>query len=166
MKILISYIFLSEMSKKLTPNRQAVIKALQQKFSVSKAKTYEEELHKMCQNLGETTFDESVDEIYKYYAYEKVGQLMAVSESHLQEVINDIKNSQIGEGSFYRRKLDSKKLNVDDKMIRSGVFPCLTRGCRSRHTKETIFRMEQRRSGDEGMTAIVSCRICKEVYTL
>lgn len=152
---------------KLSPQRIAIINALKTKFSPAKAKAYEKAIHQMCQDLSKEVYEESPEEIYEYYAYEKTGQLIACQSDDIKEVLNDLQEGRVGSAAFYYRQI----FKVDDSasgepLIRTGVFPCRKKDCRAFQTKETLFRAEQRRSGDEGMTIIISCRVCGEEYTI
>ena len=155
---------MSPPKRKLPPHRIAVVEALRSKFSLSKARSYEGLIYNMCKKLSEDVYEESVEEIYRYYSYEKVGQL--VGRDPKDEVIDDIKECRVGTDSYYYRKLEVVESSTDEPLIRSGVFPCRDPKCRSFKTKETIIRTEQRRSGDEGMTVIIACRVCHEEYTV
>mgnify|MGYP002626421384 CR=1 FL=1 len=148
----------------MSSNRKLIVKALEKKFSSEDAKNYEDLIYKMCLTLADDVFDESLEEIYQYYAYEKVGQLM---EGDLQETLNDIKKCRLGKDAFYHRKFnENKEIPQNEPLIRSGVFPCRKRTCRAHQTKETIYITDQRRSGDEGMSVIIKCRVCGSEYTV
>ncbi len=149
---------------KLPPYRMAVIKALQTKFSLSKARSYESEVYRMCQNLSKNVYEEDVETVYRYCSYEKAGQLVNTKE--IEEVLNDIKNNRVGPDSYYCRKLLVVESSIDEPLIRSGEFPCRDRKCRSFKTKETNISRSQDRSGDEGMTVRITCRVCGKSYTL
>ncbi len=148
---------------KLPSNRMAVVKILRSKYP-KKARLYEGEIHQMCQNLSENTYEEPVNDIYDYYAYEKVGQFMTGSP---KKVLEDIKECRVGTESYFHRKFfEVDILDDDEPMIRKGVYPCRNRKCRSSKTKETTIKMVQKRSSDEGMSVIVTCRVCKKEYTV
>jgi len=148
---------------KLSPQRIAVINALKTKFTASKAKAYEKAIHQMCQVLSKEVYEEPPDEIYEYYAYEKAGQLIKSQPDDIKEVLNDLKEGRVGSAAFYYRqifKVDDS--TSDEPLIRTGVFPCRNKKCRAHQTKETVFQAKQLRSGDEGMTIVITCQVCNE----
>ncbi len=142
--------------------RRAVTKTLEKKYP-KKASSYEKEIYKMCKYLSENVYDESTDEIYNYYAYEKVGQLMTGS---LKNVLEDIKECRVGSESYFHRKFFEVETDDEPMIKKGGVYPCRNRKCRSSKTKETTIRCCQRKSSDEGMSVIVTCRVCKKEYTV
>ena len=142
-------------------DREIILSVLKDNFPKS-ASNYEQLIYEMCEHLAKEVFEESIEDVYNYYAFEKIGQLVT---GPVEEVIDDIKNNRIGNESFYCRK--KKKVDSEFSIERkSGIFKCKDPGCRARYTKETIMRSEQRRSGDEGMSLIVTCRVCQKEYTL
>ena len=74
----------------LPPYRLSVIAALKEKFSAKKSKSYEKVIYTMCKKLSEEVYEEPVDQIYRYYAYEKVGQFMTDPPNEILKDLNRV----------------------------------------------------------------------------
>lgn len=148
----------------LKKHRKVVTDTLSEHFSLSKAKQYEKDIYEMCKDILATP--DNLTEVYVYYAYEKVGQLIS-AEKDPSEVLKDIKAGNTGKESFYCRQfLQPSKKSFEESYIRFGVYPCRDYKCRARRTKETISYGDQQRRGDEGMAIVIECKVCGLKYNL
>lgn len=146
----------------MPPHRIAIIYALQTKYNRKTSEMYENNIYQMCKNLSED-YVESVDEIYRKYAYEKVGELLSISEeTKIQSICEDLSNGVLDWDSCvyaeYREKLEKENTQIAQGIkVEKGEFTCKNRNCRS---KECYYYQSQDRSSDEGMTTHVICTKC------
>lgn len=143
--------------------RKNVTSAMLSLFGKRQAQEYENLIFNTCKKLCKE-YDQSLEEVYPKYAYQKVG-LLAQTEN-VEEVVNDISRGSLGwESSSYnpiREKI--KKANEDYTVgvkIEKGEFACRNRDCRS---KECYYWSQQDRSSDEGQSTYVMCTKCGTRY--
>ena len=149
----------------LSKSRKSVTTVLKKHLGDEKeAVKLEKEIYKMCQRLSETEYeDNTVEEVYDKYAYEKVGDIInADGEEEINNVINDIKKDIIDwESAPYkefreRRDEENKQIVQGIKTVKSD-YKCKNKECGSR---ECIQVPMQTRSGDEGTTIFITCLKC------
>lgn len=152
----------------LKKSRQSITRTLQSKLDEKSALHFENEIYKMCLYLSKE-YDDTLEDIYNKFAYEKVGDIMnADGEEDRNGVLNDIKNGILGWKSApykeFRRKLEKDNSEIAKSIsIEEGDLPCRNAKCGS---KRCISYLSQDRSGDEGMTQHVICVDCRTHYTI
>lgn len=149
----------------LSNSRKSVTTVLKKHLGNDKeAVNFEKDIYKMCQRLSKGEYDENtVEEIYEKYAYEKVGDIInSDGEEELNNIINDIKNLVLDWNSapykeFRERREEENKQVVQGVKTGKSDYQCKNKECGSR---EVIQTMMQTRSGDEGYTVFVTCLKC------
>nr|QBK86512.1 MAG: transcription factor S-II [Marseillevirus LCMAC102] len=147
---------------KLSPERLAIKNALVTKFK-SNASEYEKLIFEMCCRLA-LEYEESTEEIYGKYAYEKVGELLTSEDTNT--ILNDIKKNVLNWDScvykdFHQRQLSDNAQLAEGVRVEKGEFPCRNKDCQS---KECYYYQSQDRSSDEGMSTYVVCTKCGTRY--
>ena len=147
-------------------DRQAVTRALRNNFSEKVSARYERELWRLAKKLSEE-FDNEVKDIYKKYAYEKVGELLTVETISQRKAIHkDIIDCVVDWDSAVYSEF-RKQLEKETSQPTAGVkgekceYPCRNRSCRS---KECYYYQLQTSKADEGFTTYVICAKCGTRY--
>jgi len=149
----------------LSVSRKSVTTVLKKHLgNDSEAVNLEKEIYKMCQRLSKGEYeDNTVEEIYDKYAYEKVGDIInADGEEERNKVANDIKNEVLDWNSAPYKEFRERR-EEENKQVAEGLdtgksdYQCKNKECGSR---ECIQTMMQTRSGDEGFTVFVTCLKC------
>ena len=150
--------------RNLPPARQATVEALKTKFSLKSSVNFEARIWKMCNRLSENYIEDASD-IYRKYAFEKVGCLISTSNHKDQiKVLHDIKKCVLNWDSCnydeFRRRKDHDQ-HAEGIKVEKGEFRCRNKDCKS---NECYFYQQQDRSGDEGATTYVVCTKCSTRY--
>lgn len=135
-------------------------------YPAETAKKYELEVLRMCKRIHGSYADEktiTLDDVYTYYAYEKLGDLSkAIKDVNLQHcIMEDLQKDHIKwDAAVYshivRNKRITNEMAIADVKIEEGDFVCGKCG-----SKKCYFTQEQDRSRDEGMTSYITCVRCK-----
>ncbi len=145
--------------------RNAIVEALKQKLCSQAASNYERRIYKMCKR--ECSVADEFGEMYKKYAYEKVGELLAARNRREREkILLNIRGNVIGWNSIVYKDFKTRQIRDTSQLaegikVEKGEFPCKNRNCGS---KECYYYQSQDRSGDEGFTVHVVCVKCGSRY--
>ena len=147
---------------KLSPERLATKNALITKFK-SNAPEYEKLIFEMCCRLA-LKYEESAEEIYGKYAYEKVGELLTSEDT--KSILDDLKKNVLDWEScvykdFRERQISYNAQIAEGVRVEKGEFPCRNKDCKSR---ECYYYQSQDRSSDEGMSTYGVCTKCGTRY--
>jgi len=147
-------------------DRKAIRETLSEKFDKKMSRDYENRIFVMCSTLAEN-YEEELEDVYKKYSYEKIGELFFVeTDKDVEQILQGIGNLVISWDSHVytelrkRRELENSQLTQGIK-VEKGEFPCRNRDCKS---KECYFYLSQDRSADEAMTVNVTCTKCGTRY--
>jgi DNA-directed RNA polymerase subunit M/transcription elongation factor TFIIS len=154
--------------------RQSSLRALVSTCGES-SESIERSIFDMCVRLAEST-EESVEEVYRRNAYQKIGEIVATSEESLydssrnaqrskkvrEKILLDIDRDRTEwESCLYARLRKKQRLELKDFTkepdIKKAEFQCRNKDCKSR---ESYFFMRQDRKGDEGMSCVYVCCRC------
>jgi DNA-directed RNA polymerase subunit M/transcription elongation factor TFIIS len=130
----------------------------------------------MCVRLSESTGGESVEEVYRRCAYQKIGEIVTTSEESLcdssrnsqsskkirEKILRDIDRDKIDwESCLYARLRKKQQRELQDFTkepdIKKTEFQCRNKDCKSR---ESYFFLRCDRSADEPMSTIYVCCRC------
>ena len=153
------------MSSKLSADRKSILKTLKTRFDNKTSTKYEKLIWDMCTDLS-NEYEESVEDIYKKYAYEKVGCIFTSDKNQLEKTLKDIQNSILDWDSCsyndFRKRLEEDNSKITEGIkIEKGEYKCRNKNCKS---NECYFYQVQTRSADEGATTFVVCTKCSTRY--
>jgi len=134
-------------------------------FKSKDVKILEEYIFKMCKELS-NMYDDSLEQIYAKFAFEKVGQLISQPEKQ-KEIILDLKNKVLEWDSVvYNDFREKEERDTADQAagmkVTKGEFKCGNFRCRS---DECYYYQEQTRSCDEPPCTRVVCTKCGHRYS-
>ena len=148
----------------LAVSRKSVTTVLKESLDNNKeAINFEKEIFKMCERLSKEYEDDTIEEIYDKYAFEKTGDILnANGEEERNRVMKDIKNNVLDWESAPYKEFREKREKENEQLIK-GVetvisdYKCKNKECGSRRCIQSLV---QTRSGDEGFTVFVTCLDC------
>jgi len=147
------------------PIRNIVRKELSKHFDMKESKKIETKIFELCNFLSKE-YNDSLDDLYEKFAYDKLGELVTNPTKKL-DIISDIDKQVIGwESCVFKtfRENESKdaKEQVVGMKVSKGEFKCKNIRCKS---DECYYYAVQTRSCDEGATNYVVCSKCGGRYT-
>lgn len=145
--------------------RNFVRKELSKQFDSKESKKIETKIFGLCTILA-TEYDDSLEELYQKFAYDKLGELLT-NPSKKADIITDIDNKVIGwESCLFKTFRENESKDAKDQVIgmkvSKGEFKCKNIRCKS---DECYYYPVQTRSCDEGATNYVVCSKCGGRYT-
>jgi DNA-directed RNA polymerase subunit M/transcription elongation factor TFIIS len=150
----------------LPPFRQASLRALKP-FLGPESSSVEKSIYNMCLRHAENS-EETVEEIYRRTAYQKIGEIVSSKSKTRTKILEDIENDRDGwDSCLYAqlRRLREEEMAEfsEEPKITEGDYPCRNKDCKSR--KCWTFQ-RQDRSADEQASVIVVCAACGTRYKL
>jgi len=146
----------------LEVSRKSITSVLKKKLDDKEAVDFEKEIYKMCQRLLEE-YDESIEDIYNKYAYEKTGDLMQAKgkeerEKIRQDIKGDVRDWDSTPFEGFRKKRDAENLLIVRGIeTEKSDYKCKAKGCGSRNI---IQQQIQTRSADEPASLFIRCLKC------
>lgn len=145
--------------------RNLARKELSKHFPSNESKKIETKLYDLCANLA-TEYDDSIEELYRKFAYDKLGELITNPDKK-NDILSDIDNKLLGwESCLFKTFRENESKDVKDQVVgmkvSKGEFKCKNIRCKS---DECYYYPVQTRSCDEGATNYVVCSKCGGRYT-
>lgn len=133
--------------------RATTVNFFKSRFSDTNAVRLEKELHEKYKNE-----DDYIANFYEYF--------QEIQKCTFQQALQILKNGEYNENSQVFKQLENQKQQSLDKEVEvmpvlESEMPCKNSACKSKNTYTII---SQTRSGDEGSTLFVMCRVCKSRY--
>ncbi len=153
---------------KLDTKRSSIRNVLEKtgKMTPKDSRKIEKSIYDMCVNLTKEYEEDSIDDMYNKFAYEKVGEIIHHPDKQ-KSILDDIKNKVIYWDSVVYEEIRVKeRRNIVDQAagikVRKGEFKCRKKDCGS---DECYYVQSQTRSSDEGLSTYVFCTKCGGRYS-
>jgi DNA-directed RNA polymerase subunit M/transcription elongation factor TFIIS len=152
----------------MTSQQRKIVKnAINKNFDSSLANEFDRVLMIGCKQLIKNGYEDSLEDLYSKFAYEKLGELM-LNPDKKADILMDIKNCNVSWKStsfesYQKAEQQVVQQRIAGVKVSKGEFRCRIKTCGS---DECIYYPIQTRSCDEGTTNYIVCSKCGERFTL